>query len=160
MRTASLSEDPLISSWRAFRRPIRVRKYATWWKSEPASSYTCNKPEKASEKNNFNGGAEMLSTVFSIFLYLVFDDLPKSQVEIHLTFAKELEVAAAATRLSLALNSVGQLQLYQACLKAYSPHWWGGGCHLDSLGIRTTLRKPSRLDIFGPRFGPNSGLSM
>lgn len=41
MRTASLSEEPLISSCRAFRRPIRVRKYATWWKSDPASSYTC-----------------------------------------------------------------------------------------------------------------------
>lgn len=75
----------------------------------------------------------MLNTVFSTLLYLVFDDLPKSQVEIHLTFAKELEVAAAATRLRLALNSVGQLQLYQARLKAYSPHRWGGGCHLDSL---------------------------
>lgn len=38
MRTASLSEEPLISSCRAFLSPIRVRKYATWWKSEPASS--------------------------------------------------------------------------------------------------------------------------
>lgn len=75
----------------------------------------------------------MLNAVFSTLLYLVFDNLPKSQVEIHLTFAKELEVAAAATRLCLALNSVGQLQLYQARLKAYSPHRWGGGCHLDSL---------------------------
>lgn len=156
MRTASLSEDPLISSCRAFRRPIRVRKYATWWKSEPASSYTCTKAEKASDKNNFNGATEMLNIVFSTLLYLVFDNLAKSQVEIHLTFAKELEVATAATRLSLALNSVGQLQLYQACLKAYSPHWWGGGCHLDSLWIRTTFRKPLRLAIYGP----NSGLSM
>lgn len=38
MSTASLSDEPLISSCRAFRSPIRVRKYATWWKSEPASS--------------------------------------------------------------------------------------------------------------------------
>lgn len=66
--------------------------------------------------------ANFYSILFSISLYLVFDDLPKSQVEIHLTFAKKLEVAAAATRLSLALNSVGQLQLYQACLKAYCSH--------------------------------------
>lgn len=43
IRTASLSEELLISSCKAFRRPIRVRKYATWWKSELASSYTWKK---------------------------------------------------------------------------------------------------------------------
>lgn len=52
MRTASLSEEPLISSCKAFRRPIRVRKYATWWKSEPASSYTCQvRRERARNKH-------------------------------------------------------------------------------------------------------------
>ena len=50
------------------------------------------------------------------------DDLSKSQVEIHLAFAKQFEVTAAATRLSLALDPVGQLQLDQARLKAHSSH--------------------------------------
>lgn len=66
-------------------------------------------------------------------LYLVLDDLPKSQVEIHLTFAEQLKVTAAASRLSLALDPVGQLQLNEARLKAHSSHRGSGGCHLDSL---------------------------
>lgn len=88
----------------------------------------------------------------------MFDDLPEGEVEIHLTFAKELEVAAAATRLSLALNPVGELQLNQARLEAYRPHRWGGGRHLDALRINLTFRKPSSFDRFA--FGPTHGPSM
>lgn len=66
-------------------------------------------------------------------LYLVLDDLPESQVEIHLTFAEQLKVAAAASGLSLALDPVGQLQLNEARLEAHSSHRGSGGCHLDSL---------------------------
>lgn len=40
-------------------------------------------------------------------LYLVLDDLSKSQVEIHLTFAKQFKVTAAAAGLSFTLDPVG-----------------------------------------------------
>lgn len=66
--------------------------------------------------------------------HLVLDDLPESQVEIHLTFAEELQVAAAAAGLSLALNPVGQLQFDEARLKAHSSHGRSGGRHLYPLG--------------------------
>lgn len=54
--------------------------------------------------------------------YLVLDNLPESQVEIHLTFAEQLQVTAAAAGLSLALDPVGQLQLDKARLKAHGSH--------------------------------------
>lgn len=54
-------------------------------------------------------------------------------MEIYLTFAEQLEVAAAAAGLSLALDPVGELQLDEARLKAHSLHGRSGGGHLDSL---------------------------
>lgn len=60
------------------------------------------------------------------------DDLPESQVEVHLAFAEQLQVTAAA-RLGLALDPVGQLQLDEARLKANGSHRRSGGRHLDAL---------------------------
>lgn len=71
----------------------------------------------------------------------MFHNLSESQVEIHLTFAKELQVTAAAARLSLALYPIGQLQLDEARLKAHGSHGWSGGRHLDPLGAEREKRK-------------------
>jgi len=59
--------------------------------------------------------------------------LPQGEVEVHLTFPKQLEVATAAARLGLALDPVGQLQLNQARLEAHSSHGGSGRGHLDAL---------------------------
>lgn len=82
----------------------------------------------------FLSDAEELCRAAPAAPHLVFDDLSQSQVEIHLTFAKELQVAAAAAGLSLALDPVGQLQLDQARLEAHGSHGRSGGRHLDPLG--------------------------
>lgn len=50
------------------------------------------------------------------------DDLSEGQIEVNLTFTEQLQVAAAAARLRLALDSVGQLQLNEARFEAHSPH--------------------------------------
>lgn len=75
-------------------------------------------------------------TQWEVDMYLVLDYLSEGQVEIDLTFAEQFKVAAAASWLSLALDPVGKLQLYQARLKAHGPHGGGGGCHLDALQTR------------------------
>lgn len=64
----------------------------------------------------------MYTTCEKADLYLMLDDLSEGQVEVNLTFPEELQVTAAAAWLSLALDSVGQLQLNQASFEAYSPH--------------------------------------
>lgn len=69
--------------------------------------------------------------------YLMLDDLSERQVQVDLTFAEEFEVAAAASGLSLALDPVGQLQLYQARFEAHGPHGRSGGRHLDPLQTQT-----------------------
>lgn len=69
--------------------------------------------------------------------YLMFDYLSQGEVQVHLALSEQFEVAAAATRLGLALDPVGQLQLDQACLEAHRPHGRSGGCHLNPLQTKT-----------------------
>lgn len=78
----------------------------------------------------------------------MFDNLSESQVEIHLAFAKELQVTAAAARLSLALYPVGQLQLDEARLKAHGSHGRRGGRHLDPLGAERENKTEEKPKLF------------
>ena len=79
------------------------------------------------------------------------DDLSEGQVEVNLTFAEKLEVAAAAAGLSLALDPVGELQLNQARLKAHGSHGRGGGRHLDPLSTHRRQRLGDQTHLYLPK---------
>lgn len=76
----------------------------------------------------------------------MFDDLPQSQVEIHLTFPKKLQVVTSCGS-SLALNPIGQFKLNPARFKAYRPHWRSGGRHLNPLQKRNKFKKSAELTL-------------
>ncbi len=79
----------------------------------------------------------------SVTSYLMFDYLPQSQIEIHMTFPKELQVVTSCGR-SLTLNPIGQFKLNPARLKAHRPHWRSGGCHLNPLQQKIILNKSKK----------------
>lgn len=62
----------------------------------------------------------------------MFDNLSQGQIQIHLAFTEQFQVAAASWR-GFGLEPVGKFQFDQPSFEPHSSHWRGRGCDLDAL---------------------------
>lgn len=70
---------------------------------------------------------------------LMFNNLSQCQIQIHLAFPKQFEVAAAS-RHCFGLQSVGELKFYQPRLKPHCTHRGSCSCHLNSLMDKEVIK--------------------